>query len=70
MSHSAMIGAFIRAEKPLTIEDLMAEYSLSRSRVNAELEVMQLDGHVATSPFGTTWTLTDAGRDAWRSDED
>lgn len=62
---SPMLGAFIRADKPLTIQDLMDTYGLSRPRVNAEVSEMYNAGYVEPSPLETTWTITDKGRAAW-----
>lgn len=70
MNHSAMLGEFWRAEGPLTVKHLMEVYGLSRPRVNAELSLMLSDGHIEVSPDGLSYSITEAGREAWTTVDD
>lgn len=70
---SPMLGQFIREDKPLTIQDLMDAYKLSRPRVNAEVSEMFNAGHIEPSgpeTIPTTWTITAKGREAWHADDE
>lgn len=71
MTCSPMLGEFIRAERPLTIQDLMDAYKLSRPRVMAELSEMFNAGHIEQTPSGALrWTVTAKGREDWATDDD
>lgn len=71
MPCSPMLGAFIRSDEPLTVEQLKAIYTrLPRERIEGELARMEYDGHIRSGTFGTMWIITPKGREAWHSDDD